>query len=80
MTIYGIQILLMTTWYTDSFYENGALLGEDGKHPQFPGPRQWQFRRNQHSFRRFIGELIIADPQLQEIPKVRHDLDSESTS
>ena len=67
-------------WYTDSSYENESLVDANDKHPQFPGPSQWQFRRNQQSFRRFIGELLIADPQLQQIRKVGHDLDSATSN
>ena len=63
-------------WYTDSSYENESLIAEAGKRPHFPGPTsQWQFRRNQQSFRRLIGELLIADSQLQQIKKIGHDLD-----
>ena len=63
-------------WYTDSSYENEFLIDDQGKHPHFPGPSQWQFRKNQQSFRRLIRELIIADPELQNIKMIGHDLDA----
>ena len=67
-------------WLTDSSYENESLVDDEGKHPHFPGPSQWQFRRDQLSFRRLIGELIIADPNLQNIKKIGHDLDAATAN
>ena len=67
-------------WLTDSSYENESLIDENGKHPHFPGPSQWQFRKNQLSFRRIVGELIIADPNLQKMKKIGHDLDSATAA
>ena len=67
-------------WLTDSSYENQSLIDDNGKHPLFPGPSQWQFRRNQESFRRFAGELIFADPELIKIKRVGHDLDNATAN
>ena len=62
-------------WLTDSTYPNLSLLDEDGKHPEFPGPSQWHFRKNRESYRRFMGELTLASPELRHMKKFGHDLD-----
>ena len=67
-------------WLTDSAYENESLVDENGKHPLFPGPSQWQFRRDQQSFRRFAGKLVITDAALINIKKVGHDMDSATVN
>ena len=67
-------------WLTTSSYENESLVDCNGKHPQFPGPSQWQFRRNEDSFIRFAGEMIIECPELIGIKKIGHDLDSATAN
>ena len=52
------------------------MVDENGKHPEFPGPSQWHFRKNRESYRRFVGELALSLPDLRYIKKVGHDLDN----
>ena len=67
-------------WLTDTCFENESLIDSEGNHPNFPGPSQWQFRKDQLSFRRFFGELLIAEPSLHGIKKVGHDLDNATAA
>ena len=62
-------------WLTDTTYTNEALVNLGGKHPEFPGPSFWHFRKTRECYRRFAGELIILKPELLSIKKVGHDLD-----
>ena len=62
-------------YLTDTTYPNFALLDDNGKHPEFPGPSFWHFRKDSDTYRRFAGELVIAMPELQGIRRVGHDLD-----
>ena len=38
-------------WLTDSSFEYGALLNSEGKHPSFPGPFMWHFKKNEENYR-----------------------------
>ena len=60
---------------TDSTYQNLSLVDEYGKHPEFPGPSFWHFRKTEETYRRFAGELLIAELLLLGIKKIGHDLD-----
>ena len=48
---------------------------DDGKHPEFPGPSFWHFRKNRKAFRRFAAELVVQNPILSQLPLIGHDLD-----
>lgn len=62
-------------WLTDTTYTNTALIDAKGKHPEFPGPSFWHFKKTRESYRRFAGELVIAQPSLQGLQRIGHDLD-----
>ena len=62
-------------WLTDTTYKNESLIDQSNKHPEFPGPSFWHFKKSRESYRRFAGELIIAKPELLGIKKIGHDLD-----
>ena len=62
-------------WLTDITYSNEALLDSSGKHPEFPGPSMWHFKKNRETYRRFAGELVMNTPSLIELKKIGHDLD-----
>ena len=62
-------------YLTDSTYQNLSLVDEYGKHPEFPGPSFWHFRKIEETYRRFAGELLIAELLLLGIKKIGHDLD-----
>ncbi|RMX57773.1 hypothetical protein pdam_00006752 [Pocillopora damicornis] len=62
-------------WLTDTTYTNESLIDQSNKHPEFPGPSFWHFKKSRESYRRFAGELIIAKPELLGIKKIGHDLD-----
>lgn len=62
-------------WLTDTTYTNKALVDLKGKHPEFPGPSFWHFRKTRESYRRFAGELVIQKPELLGLKKIGHDLD-----
>lgn len=62
-------------WLTDTTYTNEALIDLKGKHPEFPGPSFWHFRKTRESYRRFAGELVIQKPELLGLKKIGHDLD-----
>ena len=62
-------------WLTDTTYTNEALVDLKGKHPEFPGPSFWHFRKTRESYRRFAGELVIQKPELLGLKKIGHDLD-----
>lgn len=63
-------------YFTDSSYENIALNDKDtNKHPYFPGPSFWHFKKDTQSYRRFAGEILIAEPALAGIGRIGHDLD-----
>ena len=72
--------LVESLWLTDTTYTNEALVNLQGKHPEFPGPSFWHFRKNRECYRRFAGELIILKPELLGIKKVGHDLDKALSS
>ena len=67
-------------WLTDTTYCNEALVNSKGKHPEFPGPSFWHFRKTRECYRRFPGELVILKPELLGIKKVGHDLDKALSS
>jgi len=48
----------------------------NGKHPEFQGPSFWHFRKTRETYRRFAGELLIAELRLNDIKKIGHDLDN----
>ena len=52
--------LVDNLWLTDSTYPNLSLLDSNGK---------------RESYRRFCGEITLANPELRFIKKVGHDLD-----
>ena len=63
-------------YFTDSSYENLSLKDkETNNHPYFPGPSFWHFKKDRQSYRRFAGEILIAEPDLANIGKIGHDLD-----
>ena len=65
----------MVDGLTDTKYTNESLTNQSNKHPEFPGPSFWHFKKSRESYRRFAGELIIAKPELLGIKKIGHDLD-----
>lgn len=67
-------------WFTDTTYTNEAIIKLDGKHPEFPGPSFWHFRKTRGSYRRFSGELVIQAPELLNLKKIGHDLDQALSS
>ena len=81
--VLGNSILRMDTtfelvdglWLTDTTYTNEVLINLNGKHPEFPGPSFWHFRKTREGYRRFAGELIIGKPELLGLKKIGHDLD-----
>ena len=61
---------------TDTSYPNLSLLDKRTKNPpQFPGPSFWHFKKNEEAYRRFAGEMVIAEPSIANVQKVGHDLD-----
>ena len=62
-------------YLTDSTYQNLSLVDQNGKHPEFPGPSFWHFCKTEETYRRFAGELLIAEPLLSGIKIFGHDLD-----
>ena len=62
-------------WLTDTTYANESLINQSNKHPEFPGPSFWHFKKSRESYRRFAGELTIAKPELLGMKKIGHDLD-----
>lgn len=63
-------------WLTDTTFSHEALINHrNGKHPEFPGPSFWHFKKDRETYRRFAGELAIAKPELLKIKKIGHDLD-----
>lgn len=61
-------------WLTDTTYPNESLINQSIKHPEFPGPSFWHFKKSRESYRRFAGELAIAKSELLGIKKIGHDL------
>ena len=57
-------------WLTDTTYTNESLINESKKHPEFPGPSFWHFKKSRESYRRFAGELAIAKPELLGLKKM----------
>ena len=48
-------------WLTDTTFSHEALINHrNGKHPEFPGPSFWHFKKDRETYRRFAGELAIA--------------------
>ncbi|PFX17680.1 hypothetical protein AWC38_SpisGene17985 [Stylophora pistillata] len=45
------------------------------KHPEFPGPSFWHFRKSRETYRSFAGELLIQKPEFSGTQKIGHDLD-----
>ncbi|XP_066932127.1 uncharacterized protein [Clytia hemisphaerica] len=62
-------------WLTDSCYENLSLIDEHGKHPFFPGPSRWHFRKDTSEFRKFATDMISFAPETIELRKLGFDLD-----
>ena len=62
-------------WLKDTTYTNESLIGKNRVHPEFPGPSFWHFKKTRAAFRRFAGELVIANPKLLGIKQIGHDLD-----
>ena len=63
-------------WLTDStFIHEGLVVAGTGKHPEFPGPSLWHFRKDRQTYRRFAVEMVMGDPGLINIKKIGHDLD-----
>ena len=71
--VLGNSILRIDT--TDTTYANESLINQSNKHPEFPGPSFWHFKKSRESYRRFAGELTIAKPELLGMKKIGHDLD-----
>ena len=64
-------------WVTDTSFTNTALINErDSKHPEFPGPVMLHFQKDRPIFRRFATEIVNGNPNLLEIKKIGHDMDS----
>ena len=61
-------------WLTDTRYANESLINQSNKHPEFPGPSFWHFKKSLESYRRFAGELTTAKPKFLGTKKI-HDLD-----
>ena len=66
--------LVDSLWLTDTTYINEALLDTNNKHPEFPGPSFWHFRKTRECYRRFAGEIIANKPELLSIKKLGHDM------
>ena len=50
-------------WLTDStFTHEGLVAAGTGKHPEFPGPSLWHFRKDRQTYRRFAVEMVMSDP------------------
>ena len=47
----------------------------NGKHPKFPWPSFWHFKKTRETRRRFAGELLIHEPLLINLHKIGLDLD-----
>ena len=61
-------------WVTDTTFSHKAVRNHrNGKHPEFPGPSFWHFKKDREGYRRFTGELAVAKLELLKI-KVGHDL------
>ena len=63
-------------YLTDTTYQNLALLEWKGKHPEFPGPSFWNFRKSRDNYRQFAADLIDAEPNLINLQKIGHELDA----
>ena len=46
----------------DTTYPNLSSHDINVKHPDFPGPSFWHFKRTQETYCRFAGELLIYEP------------------
>ena len=61
---------------TDKNYPNLSLLDKrTTNHRQFPVPSFSHFKKNEETYRRFAGEMVIAEPSIAIVQKVGHDLD-----
>ena len=65
---------------TDISYPNLSLLDKRTNNPpQFPGLSFWHFKKkNEEAYQRFAGEMVIAEPSIANVQKVRHDLDKSN--
>ena len=78
-SIFGIDTTfkLCDMWLTDTSLRNHRLLStRNGKHPVLLGPCMLHFRKTEESFRRFCGELLSANPSLENLKKVGTDMES----
>jgi len=65
--VHGNSILVVDTtfelcdqlWLTDSCFEYQALLNMEGKHPSFPGPFMWHFKKDQPTYRSFNYSSLL---------------------
>ena len=62
-------------YLTDTTYPYLSLHGINGKHPEFPGPSFWHFKRTRETYCRLAGELLIYEPLLIDLHKIGHHLD-----
>ena len=62
-------------YFTGTTYPNLSLHDINGKHPEFPRPSFWHFKRTRETYRRFAEELLIYEPLLINLHKIGHDLD-----
>ena len=60
-------------WLTDTTYTNEALLDSQGKHPEFPRPSMWHFRKDRQCYGKFAAELVMVEPEFKNINKIGHD-------
>jgi len=67
--------LVPRLWLTDTSYKHLGLIDSNGKHPEFPGPSMWYFKKDRMEFRNFATEFLIECPDLKDIKLIGHDLD-----
>ena len=61
-------------YLTGTTYPNLSLHDINGKHPEFPGPSFWHFKRTRKTYRRFVEELLIYESLLINLQKIGHYL------
>ena len=58
-------------WLTDTSYSNLSLIDSvSGKNPEFPGPNMIHFRKDRETYRRFAGEMLMAEPELHSVKQI----------
>ena len=64
-------------YLTDNTYSNLSLHDITGKHPEFPGPSFWHFKRTREMYHCFAGELLKYELLLINLHKTGHDSDKD---